>query len=513
MQKVTFSLVIALFILNSTLSQVTEDSLVRFSDLKFNSGFEKEALWHFTEDRKDTFNLFMAIDENMTREKALTSYRNYLDVFRELDRKKIESKKIDKQIKLAYSTVHSRFMKKYNSNEYFPVMFETGTYNCVSASMLFALVFDRLSIPYKVMASSNHVYLIADPGPKSIVVETTNPGFEKSVFTGEFKQQYVNNLRSSKMISEEEYKDKSVEEIFEEKFNEVRQAAFSNLPGFQYYNKAVACLQKNDINRGYELCQKAYYFFPDEQVKTLLHTILLYKIEKCRFDKVSDIDYLGQLSRFKNTEDALLSGVFNNIIANFLQYTDKESYCDSLYRRLIPQIADRKMQEEISFNYFLQMSYRYQNTEKVLGYVTKALKIKGNYHDTNVIMENYLNRKFVSIIDPVARLDTITRFEEKYSFAAVGQVYKTHKLLACLEIAQRAYQDRKPDMAEKYLSQFEELCDMPVKEFYLRSNIENTYHSAALYYFSRNNKVKLRDVIDRGLKYVPGSRLLMSARR
>jgi len=51
--------------------------------------------------------------------------------------------------------------------------------------MLYALVYDRISIPYKVMASSNHVYLVANPGPKSIVIETTNPGLEKAIFTGE----------------------------------------------------------------------------------------------------------------------------------------------------------------------------------------------------------------------------------------------------------------------------------------------------------------------------------------
>jgi len=126
-------------------------------------------------------------------------------------------------------------------------MFQSGTYNCVSASMLYAMVFDELGVPYKVKASSNHIYLIADPGTNSVVIETTNPNFEKTIFTGEFKQQYVNYLRSSKLINEDDYKNKSVEEIFEEKYKEVREAEFYNLAGFQYYNKALTMFQNNDI--------------------------------------------------------------------------------------------------------------------------------------------------------------------------------------------------------------------------------------------------------------------------
>ena len=103
--------------------------------------------------------------------------------------------------------------------------------------MLYAMVFDEFEIPCKLKVSSNHVYLVANPGSNSIVIETTNPDFEKAIFTGDFKQQYVNYLRTSKLISAEDYKNKSVEEIFEEKYNEVGDATFDNLPGLQYYNK------------------------------------------------------------------------------------------------------------------------------------------------------------------------------------------------------------------------------------------------------------------------------------
>lgn len=227
-----FLLVYSFFIPFSLTAQT--DSLVKVSDLKFHSVFEQEKFKHLINKRQDFFDLFLAIDEHMNEEEARSNYAKFTQVFDELETKNLQKKKIGKKIKLSYSVVHGRFLKKYNDTEFFPEIFRTGTYNCVSASMLYALVFDSLNIPYKVKASSNHVYLVADPGPGSIVIETTNPGFEQQIFTGEFKQQYVNHLRASKLISDSDYKGKSTEEIFEEKFNAVKDAELSNLPGFQY---------------------------------------------------------------------------------------------------------------------------------------------------------------------------------------------------------------------------------------------------------------------------------------
>jgi len=333
-----------------------------------------------------------------------------------------------------------------------------------------------LDIPYKIKASSNHVYLVANPGSNSIVIETTNPSFEEKIFTGEFKQQYVNYLRTSKLISDSEYKNKSVEELFEEKFKEVRDAEFINLPGFQYYNKAITKLQNNEIEKALQLSQKAYFFYPDYQVKALLHSSLLFHIEKCAFDKLSDIDYLAQLSRFENIDMNTVVGIFNNIIYNHLQYTDKEAFCDSLNTRLVSQLTDRKLIDEINFTYNLQMSYRYLNSDKVEKYIAKAIAIKGNHHDAKIIMENHLQKK----------------------------------LRAYLQNANDSFSKKIISDGEKYLLEFENNCEPPITSQMLSSIIENTYHTAATYYFYKGNKSKAKTYVNKGLKYVPNSRLLES---
>jgi hypothetical protein len=513
MKKIAQLIFIPIVIFSFSLkAQNQTDSLIRFSDLRFHSDFEKEALTNFVKYGKDTFNLFLAIDEKMTFETANLYRKTFNSAFGELSPKALGAKNLNKKIKISYTAIHNQFLTKYNSNEYFPVMFKSGVYNCVSASMLYAIVFDKLDIPYKVMSSADHVYLVGNPGSNSVVIETTNPNFEKAIFNGDFQQQYVNYLRTSKLISETEYKSKSVQEIFEEKFNEVKSAEFINLPGFQYYNKALTKLQHNEFEEGLKLGQKAYFFYPDNQVKILLNTALLFQIDKCNFDNVSDIDYVAQLSRFENTDLNTVIGIFNNIIYHKLQYTNKETFCDSLYERLIEQLTNKKTIEEISFAYNMQMSYRYQNTEKVEKYITKAMEIKGNFNDANIIMENYLRQKLFNITDPRALLDTVIQLEPKYGIYDMSKSLLTEfELIAYLRLAREQIDQKKLADGDKYLLEFENKCTLPVKSQMLSMLIETTYQSAAFYYRFKRDDPKAKDYVNRGLKYVPNSLIIKSA--
>ena len=492
-------------------SQENADSIVLYSDLRFHSLFEEEAMHNFVINKQDTFNLFMAIDKNTGKEEAVRYYDEFLKVFEELRKKKIETKNISRKIVLAYSVVHDRFLKKYDDRDYYPVMFQTGSYNCVSASMLYAQVFERLKIPYKIMVSSNHVYLVANPGTKSVVIETTNPDFEKAIFTGEFKQQYVNSLRDSKLISETDYKNKSVEEIFEEKFNETREAEFNNLPGFQYYNKTLAMARNEEVSEAYELCQKAYFFYPDPQIRTLLQNLLLLRIEKCNFSQVSDIDYIIQLFRFPNIQKDIISGIFNNIIFHHLQYVNKEGFCDSLYKRLLGGIPDEEVREEISFNYYLQLASRFQHSERFENYIENALKIKGNHQETINIMSAILQEKLSNIRDPNVLIDTLEYYRKRYDYEYVKSIFDEFESIAYLRIAGDSYRKYNVSAGEKYLNLFEEKCKTPVRNVFLINTIETTYRAVVYYHSNRGNKTKARNIADRGLKFVPGSELIRSA--
>ncbi len=414
---------------------------------------------------------------------------------------------------MVYSTVHSQFLKKYNENEYFPLIFKEGTYNCVTASLLFSLVFDQLKIPYKVMASKSHIYLIANPGNNSIVIETTNPAFENSIFNGDFKEQYVSNLRKSKLISEEDYKSKSVEEIFATKFNELHEVKMSNLPGFQYYNKALTKAVDQDIDKSYELAQKACYFYPDQQVRTLLYTTLAYKLNKCEFNKIEDVDLLAQYAKLDPSNVNQISKIFDVMLAKNLQYTDRSKNVESYYQRLKTEISNKDILEEIGFNYYMTRAYskRYDLTGAA-GFARQALKFKPNHKDAislfEVGLENDLNGTEVN----ASYLDSLNSYDKELNNEDLSLIISEHKNLIYLKLAKKAFSSKNIVEGEKYMDLFESNFKLPIKKPEMRYTIENAYYEYARYFARKKNKAMAEKIIVKGLKYVPNSNMIQSAR-
>jgi len=509
---------ICIFIISITgclFSQDKQDSLVLFSGLKFHSEFEKKALTNFVQNRKDTFDLFMAIDEHMTQDMADAARSNFNKIFVELDNQKIQDKSIDRKIKIAYTVVHKLYLKKYDENVFFPQIFKEGTYNCVTASLLYALVFDHLKIPYKVMSSKNHIYLIANPGNKSVVIETTNPSFEKAIFNGNFKQQYVENLKSSKLISEEDLKNKSVEEIFSTKFNELNESNAFNLPGFQYYNMAFLLVQNNNIDKAYNLLQKSYYFFPNQQVKVLFITSLAYKLDKCEFKKLEDADMVVQLSRLDPTSVNQISSLFDHMIARNLQYTDRADFCDSLYNRVITQITDKNILNEIMFSYNMTMAYsktKKFNINESKMFVRRALKIKPTQRDAVSFFDMCLTNDLQNTEDYSTYLDSLNIYEKEFADTPLLQNILDYKLMAYLKLAEQTFPKNKQAEGEKYMALFENNFKLPVKNTDQKCKIENAYYEYASYYARKKNKTMMEKIISKGLKWIPNSNMIQSAK-
>src|SRR6266542_4708134 len=113
MKTLKLSFILVCTFIASAFSQTNADSIIRFSDLRFHSDFEREAMYNFVKLKKDTFNLFLAIDENLTTEQAKKLFSVYKVKLDELKQDNILAKNINKRVKISYSGIHERFLKKY----------------------------------------------------------------------------------------------------------------------------------------------------------------------------------------------------------------------------------------------------------------------------------------------------------------------------------------------------------------------------------------------------------------
>lgn len=270
-------------------------------------------------------------------------------------------------------------------------------------------------------------------------------------------------------------------------------------------------MKNNETEAALKLSQKAYFFYPDYQVRTLLYSSLLFYIEQCDFYKVSDIDYLAQLSRFENTDMTTVVTIFNNIIYHHLQYIKKEDFCDSINKRLVSKLDDKKLIDEINFIYNLQMSYYFQNSDNVEKYITKALAIKGNHKDANIIFKNWLNRKLNRIYNAQTLIDSVHQIKKRYNFEPLKSIINKNEMYSYLRLAEDSYKRYQIEEGDKYLLEFESNCPKPIKNNELKVTIERTYHNIAYHLYLSNYTTKAKAIKIKGLKLVPESKLIKTA--
>jgi len=247
-------------------------------------------------------------------------------------------------------------------------------------------------------------------------------------------------------------------------------------------------------------------------VKNLFYTTLAYKIEKCEFNKLEDVDLLAQFIRFNPSNLNEISKIFDVMLAKNLQYTDRSKNIDSYYQRLKSEITDKDVMTEIGFAYNMTMAYskRYDLTGSNY-YARNALKFKPNQKDAILLFQTCLENDLKTTTNTKSYLDSLNLYSKELDNVNTTPLIDNCKLKVYLKIAGKSLENKNPADAEKYLKLFEESFQPPVKDIDMKIKIENVYYEYACYY-AKKNKAMTDKIISRGMKYIPGSNLLQSAK-
>ena len=156
------------------------------------------------------------------------------------------------------------------------------------------------------------------------------------------------------------------------------------------------------------------------------------------------------------------------------------------------------------------MSYRYHLTENSIKYIEEAIRLKSNHRDANMMFIRSIRNSLQNINDPYVLLDSVDQLTSTYNYEFLKPVLDEYKLFAYLRVAEDEFEVKNIKKGELYLELFEQNCNPPIEINHLRYVAERVYRKIAVYYFYRN-KTKARNVVNRGLTYVPDSRSIKSA--
>lgn len=505
------------------------DTLVLASDIYYHSDFEEEVFSNILRDEQNNYlALYLAGDSTVNRKDYDAINRSLQLLVEKYKDKKYQKLKDAKKVKKIYLDVHESLLDKYDQTKSFSSIFSKGEYQCVTASMLYSLVFSELSIPFEIKLLPSHTYIVAYPDDYYILVETTDPVKGTVVFDDHFKVDYINFLREQKLISSEDYESGNVEELFDQYYMEPATIDQKQLAGTQYFNLSLVAMANREFLTAYHLMEKAYLLQPSSKNTFMLLYALANAVDQMSVNESAYSEYLGKLMRFQNkgiNADQLF-GLFSNLTNRQLLFDGNTKLYDESYVNVISEVNDSSLRADIKFLYnyergrTLYLSGEYSEAE---AYVNEAFLLKPNSADVKAMFfgimlakmeeikqgdEAYSLAKFEAYFDNISSLKT--RFTQLDNMKGFRQAW----LFFCLGLMDQFYQFKDAENGEKYRMIFESDYPIAISGYAgINHGIANAYRSAAAYYIQNSNMPKSLEVTNKGLNYLPDDSSLVQFKK
>ena len=504
-------IILLLFLFSACLTAQEIDSLVYFEDLNFSSIFE-EMVFSRLEEGQETHleDIYLAL--SVASENEAARYKSQLrKLENSLKEKGIMEKKAKKQVKTIYEDVHGSLMVKYDNEAYLPDLFKNGKFNCVTGSMVYALIFAEFNIPYSIQKGMNHVNLVAYPETFTILVESTDAVEGTKSMTRADKQSYVDNLSRGKLISQDERTQSNMTSLFYQYAFEESQIDERELASYQYFNRGLFHTPNMDYELAFNDFEKAFYLKPGKELAGLMLQTGAVTIQMSDYRKQEHLDLLIKLSRYSKygiSEDMILAEFARITEKVFLDRNNLEAY-NRAHETLVTKLKSEKLVKKISLMYFGTIVNDLLQEGKVnatLPYMEKMYALDPEDKQIqNLIQEVLVDRLSNSLISPPEQLAMLDQYRE-----SMPMVYKMHfmqliDLSVLLGNAVYWFDRGEPVKGSSFLVRFEEDHTAIEDLSRIHAEIESAYESAAYFCYERGYLRQTREYLDRGLKILPNS--------
>jgi tetratricopeptide (TPR) repeat protein len=484
-----------------------QDSLVTVSQLTFNSQIEKSAFNTLRNANPSYFDLLVANGGVLTEQSIVKSKEAFYQHLSTL-RPKVEAKKNDKKIKTIFEDLHKAFLKKYELQNAFEHIFVNGSYNCVSASALYALAFDYFSIPYNIIEKPTHVYLIGYPSSEPVLVETTAPSAGYQTLSDQLKHNYIKLLKEQKIISQAEVSSVDINTLFEKYyFGDQTAIDLRKLAGLQYMNDGLYKFDDKRFMEALQQFEKAYLLYPSERMGFLLASAGTQAFLDLKDKNATHATLLAKLSnyeRFGVTREMII-GEFQRTMHYLLSEQGKFSEMETYFRTLTENIKNAELKNEIEFQFYYEnarIQYNQARVKESLRFSEQALKSKPSHIDGNSLFINCLARS----LENTSSKEAIAILEAKLKdFPSLTSNNLFNQMLASSYLQTFEILYRMEDLVEgeKYRTTFENFYtghkDLTINP----QQVAGAYSAAAIYFFRRNQVTRAKNLIAKGLEISP----------
>ncbi|MEM6347637.1 MAG: hypothetical protein AAF927_27365 [Bacteroidota bacterium] len=327
-------------------------------------------------------------------------------LYQELDKKKFASKSRLAQAKMLRKLLYKDFFKQYEYLAGLDKLFDEGSFNCLTASTLTALVMEHYQIPYQLKENDNVISIEIGEGEDRILMANED-GLGYTPDNGLMEGLFVTFLEKIKVVKEQERRLYDDRQLFHKYLMGRGTISFKELVGIHYFCQGYLAFAKEERQRAIGLLEKAFVFFPEGKriaYWILNDRMLLYKLGNWKGPTVTE-DFLAttnMLSLFSqapelNTE--LFALGYEAIMRTFLfdryQPEKAEQFQDYLLENL--HEADSKEQAKLFFP--TQMGIAHHNNQaydKSFPYIIEANQNDPNFRVHKVLLLENARARFMN---------------------------------------------------------------------------------------------------------------------
>jgi hypothetical protein len=216
------------------------------------------------------------------------AYRDFVD---HLAKKRNKGLSDEDFLNFLFYRTHKVYLKRYEGHTSFSQVMNEGKYDCLTGTVLYALLLKEFDFPFTVVETDYHIYLLVSGEETTVLLETTDPinGFISDRETIENKISDINER--NKTLSEQYLTFQSDSRNFTD---------LNKLAALQYYNASVLAFNSGQIIASIDQLEKARVYDDSPRFKNFGKLLAKRLVNTEEVDQQTKVKYLVKLTQFLN---------------------------------------------------------------------------------------------------------------------------------------------------------------------------------------------------------------------
>jgi hypothetical protein len=246
----------------------------------------------------NTFNQY--IEQYISTDESKSVSTKALENFvQKLESKKQSFKKESEFLQYTFNQTHRKFLKHYKQYCTFTELVDDGTYNCLTATALYALLLDHFKIDYKIVETNYHIFLLAKTEQGTILLETTDPlnGFISNPSQVEKR---LSTYKQNELMQKDNAK-----ALYTYNFNLFNVVDLDQMLGLMYYNLAIDAYNHQEIQSAISYLDQAILRYQSPRIDEF-STIILLTVQESKMETSVKKSYVQKVKAIQKRK---LSGL------------------------------------------------------------------------------------------------------------------------------------------------------------------------------------------------------------